>query len=100
MHGAEDCGGVSGKLDRDSKGVPQGVSPHLLRTWTLVALTGSSYCWNNQGMDCEEGKKTQQFNICSLSFKLILQDKKHHFHGFSLNITEKPHIQVTEESIA
>lgn len=61
VRGDEDCGEVSGKLDRHLKGVPQGVSPHLLHTWTLV-LIGSSYCWNNQGRDCKGAEKPQQFN--------------------------------------
>lgn len=50
--GAEDCGEVSGKLDKDLMCVHQEASPRLLHTWNLVAWIGSLYYWNRPGTGC------------------------------------------------
>lgn len=49
--GAEDCGEVSGKLDKDLVCVHPGAS-HLLHTWNLVVWIGNLYYWNRRGMGC------------------------------------------------
>lgn len=68
VHGAEDCGEASAKLDKDLKGVPPEASPHLLHKWNLVAWTGSSYCWNSLGMGCGGEKNSITLEIKDILF--------------------------------
>lgn len=71
VHGAEDCVEASGKLDKDLKGVPPEASPHLLHKWTLVAWTGSSYCWNSWGMGCGEEKGNSITLVVELKLMML-----------------------------